>query len=51
MTEEDLQAEQESYRDSEVARKEAEAQGYCYYCGENLKDCTGYKCWIRQEVL
>jgi hypothetical protein len=22
-------------------------EGFCYYCGEVLDECTGYKCWIR----
>ena len=27
--------------------KEANDRGFCFHCGEELKNCTGYKCWIR----
>lgn len=32
----------------EREEEQARAEGYCIHCGEDLKNCTGYKCWIRQ---
>ena len=31
----------------EEEEREANDEGYCFHCGEELEDCTGYKCWIR----
>lgn len=30
----------------EQEEQEAHDNGYCIHCGEELKDCSGYKCWI-----
>tara|TARA_B100000470_G_C19666022_1_gene335380 strand:- start:480 stop:656 length:177 start_codon:yes stop_codon:yes gene_type:complete len=29
----------------ELEENEAAEKGYCIHCGEQLKDCVGYKCW------
>jgi hypothetical protein len=31
----------------EEEAQEAYDEGYCIHCGEEVEDCTGYKCWIR----
>ena len=31
----------------EEEEAQAKAEGFCIHCGFDLKDCTGYKCWIR----
>ncbi len=31
----------------EQEEAQAKEQGFCIHCGFDLKDCTGYKCWIR----
>jgi len=30
----------------EQEEQEANDNGYCIHCGEELENCTGYKCWI-----
>jgi hypothetical protein len=30
----------------EQEEKEANENGFCIHCGEDLEKCTGYKCWI-----
>ena len=30
----------------EQEEQQARAEGYCLHCGDTIKDCTGYKCWI-----
>ena len=47
MTEEDLKQEQYAFWEQEQKVEEARKQGYCFYCDEELKKCTGYKCWLR----
>ena len=41
-----LDAANDAYQHEEEAQ-EAYDEGYCIHCGEELEDCTGYKCWIR----
>jgi len=41
-----LDAANDAYQHEEEER-EANDEGYCFHCGEELEDCTGYKCWIR----
>ena len=31
----------------EQEEAQAKKEGFCIHCGFDLKDCTGYKCWIR----
>jgi hypothetical protein len=30
----------------EQEEQQARAEGYCLHCGDTIKNCTGYKCWI-----
>ncbi|SVE32051.1 uncharacterized protein METZ01_LOCUS484905, partial [marine metagenome] len=39
-----LDAANDAYQHEEEAQ-EAYDEGYCIHCGEELEDCTGYKCW------